>query len=250
MAPRTVLITGANRGIGLGLVRTYLKNQDIKHIFATSRKPSEAKELNEIKDPRLHHLQLDVQDDESIKKALAQVENIVGEDGLTLLINNAGMYSKYGTEKEINRSIINNILDANAVSVVIMIQYFLPLLKKASALDTSEKFSTDRAGIVNISSGMGSIGDNTTGSGEIDVLAYRMSKTAVNSITKTISIDLKKYHILVACFCPGWVKTDMGGPNAALTIDQSMDQLVPSISKLDDSHTGGYFKINLDVIPF
>ena len=107
---------------------------------------------------------------------------------------------------------------------------FLPLLKKAANQCSSDEFSYNRAAILNISSGMGSIGDNTSGTGTFGALAYRMSKvifafikgiyfqSALNSFAKTISLDLLEQHILIASFCPGWVQTDMGGPRAAITV--------------------------------
>ncbi|EGT36828.1 hypothetical protein CAEBREN_10013 [Caenorhabditis brenneri] len=77
-----------------------------------------------------------------------------------------------------------------------------------------------------------------------------MSKSAVNQFAKTLSIDLKDDHILAVNFCPGWVQTDMGGPQAALTVDQSTTELVSSFNKLDNSHNGGYFQRNLTPFQF
>ncbi|KAL6739287.1 hypothetical protein Aduo_012758 [Ancylostoma duodenale] len=221
MAPYSVLVTGANRGIGLGLVKEFLKNEDIQHVIATARDTNAAK-----------------------------VEKIVGDRGLTILLNNAGIYVKYYTNQEPDRDSIIRNFNTNVAGVAVLTQIFLPLLRKAAAQFSTDEFSTSRAAIVNISSGAGSISDNTTGSGTMGMLAYRISKSALNSLMKTMSIDLEQDHILVAMFCPGWVVTDMGGQNAQITVDQSMKKLVPSIYKLSKEHHGGYFRRDLTPIPF
>ncbi|KAJ1373018.1 hypothetical protein KIN20_035339 [Parelaphostrongylus tenuis] len=250
MAPFSVFVTGANRGIGLGLVKEFLKNEAIQHVFATAREPSNAKELNEISDKRLHVVKLDVTCDESIKNAYTAVEKILGDRGLTVLVHNAGIFVKYFTNQEPNRSDIIRNFDTNAASVAVLTQIFLPLLRKAAAHGASEEFSTNRAAIINISSGVASISTNTSGSSTSGMLAYRMSKSALNSLMKTMAIDLEPEHILIASFCPGWVQTDMGGPKASITIDQSVEALVASFAKLNKEHHGGYFRRDLEPIPY
>ncbi|KHJ94990.1 oxidoreductase, short chain dehydrogenase/reductase family protein [Oesophagostomum dentatum] len=268
MAPYSILITGANRGIGLGLVKHFLKDKDIHHVIATARDPSKAKELNEITDKRLTVLKLDVNSDDSIRNLYSQVEKIVGEHGLTVLVNNAGIYLKYHTNQKPSRADLIKNFDTNAAGVLVLTQTFLPLIRKAAGKVRTDEYSINRAAIINISSDLGTISNNTMGSGEIGTLAYRASKnlsnmlrwpgnkvtkhfqSALNSITKTMSIDLAPEHILVALLCPGWVKTDMGGPNAQITVEQSMDQLIPSIYKLKKEHDGGYFNRDLTRIPF
>ncbi|RCN32582.1 hypothetical protein ANCCAN_21607 [Ancylostoma caninum] len=91
MTPYSVLVTGANRGIGFGLVKEFLKNKDIRHVIATARDPSAAKELSAINDNRLKIPKLELTNDESIKDLYNQVEEIVGDRGLTILLNNAGI---------------------------------------------------------------------------------------------------------------------------------------------------------------
>ncbi|VDM55480.1 unnamed protein product [Angiostrongylus costaricensis] len=229
MAPYSVLVTGANRGIGLGLVKEFLKNKEIQHVIATAREPDSAKavhrhnylELKRIGDKRLSVIKLDVTSDESIKDASIAVKNLVGDRGLTVLVNNAGIFVKYFTNQEPNRADIIKNFDTNAAGVAVLTQMFLPLLRKsASYIATDEFFSIDRAAIINISSGAGSIDTNTTGSSSSGMLAYRMSKAALNSLMKTMAIDLEPEHILISSFCPGWVQTDMGGSNADITVSK------------------------------
>lgn len=250
MAPYSVMVTGANRGIGLGLVKEFLKNSGIQHVIATARNPDDAKELKAITDGRLSVLKLDVTCDESIQKVSAQVEKIVGDKGLTVLVNNAGIWVKYFTNQEPNRADFIKAFNTNTASVAVVTQTFLPLLRKAASQKSSDEFSVDRAAILNISSSLGSIGTNTSGSGENGALAYRVSKSALNSLMKTVSIDLEKDHILVASFCPGWVQTGMGGPNASITAEESSSALLSSFSKLRKDHNGSYYNRNLDPIPY
>ncbi|CAI2353187.1 unnamed protein product [Caenorhabditis sp. 36 PRJEB53466] len=248
MSPGSVVVTGANRGIGLGLVQQFVKDKNIRHIIATARDVDKATELNAIKDSRLHVLPLAVTCDKSIDTFVSKVTEIVGSDGLNLLVNNAGIAVKYGSKTEPSRAALTEQLDVNTVSVVLLSQKFIPLLTKAAAKVSGDDLSVSRAAVVTISSGLGSITENTTGSGWFQSLAYRMSKSAVNQFARTFAIDLKEEHILAVNFCPGWVQTDMGGQQAQLTVEQSTSELVASFDKLGNSHNGGYFK--RDLTPF
>ncbi|PIO65798.1 putative C-factor [Teladorsagia circumcincta] len=181
---------------------------------------------------------------------MSYVEQIVGDKGLTILLNNAGIFVPYFSNQEPKRDDIIRNFDVNAASVAVLTQTFLPLLRKAASQMESEEFSPDRAAILNISSGVASISTNTSGSGKFGSLAYRMSKSALNALMKTMSIDLESEHILIVSFCPGWVKTDMGGPNATITVDESVEALVSSFAKLNKEHHGGYFRRTLEPIPY
>ncbi|XGW07603.1 hypothetical protein V3C99_010623 [Haemonchus contortus] len=231
MAPYSVMVTGANRGLGLGLVKEFMKNKEIHKIIATARNPDDAKDLKQIQDNRIHLVKLDVTNDESIKNAHEEVKSIVGDKGLTTLLNNAGIWVKYVTKQEPNRADFMKNMDVNAVGVAMLTQNLLPLLRQSAARMKGD-FS------------------NTTGSGPLKGLAYMTSKSALNSLMKTMSIDLSSDGILVANFCPGWMQTDMGGPKAPLTVDQSAAELVSSFAKLNKKHHGGFFSRSLQAIPY
>ncbi|CAB02866.1 DeHydrogenases, Short chain [Caenorhabditis elegans] len=250
MSPKSVVITGANRGIGLGLVQEFVKDKNILHIIATVRDVEKATDLKAINDPHVHVLPLIVTCDKSIDSFVTKVEEIVGSDGLNLLVNNAGIAVKYLTKTKPNRSMIAEQLDVNTTSVVILTQKLLPLLTRAASKVSGDQLSVSRAAVITISSGLGSITENTTGSAVFDSLAYRMSKAAVNMFGRTLAIDLQDDHILVVNFCPGWVQTDMGGQEAMLTVEQSTSELVSSFNKLDNSHNGRYFQRNLTPFQF
>uniref|UniRef100_A0A914RWV7 Uncharacterized protein n=1 Tax=Parascaris equorum TaxID=6256 RepID=A0A914RWV7_PAREQ len=168
--PLSVLITGANRGIGLGLVKQWASLTGVKHIFACARKPDAAEELKDLSrnDARIHCVKLDVNSDKSILDAKKQVDLLLDE---------------------------GNGLNA-----------FLPLLKMASKECISDEWGVHRAAIINISSGVGSIESNNTGSKLVRSIPYRLSKAALNQLTKTLSVDLAEDSILVVSVCPGWVE--------------------------------------------
>uniref|UniRef100_A0A0K0DME8 NAD(P)-binding protein n=1 Tax=Angiostrongylus cantonensis TaxID=6313 RepID=A0A0K0DME8_ANGCA len=254
MAPYSVLVTGANRGIGLGLVKEFLKNKEIQHVIATAREPDN--ELNGISDKRLSVVKLDVTSDESIRSAY-NVEKLLGDRGLTVLLNNAGIFVKYFTNQQPIRADIIKNFDTNAAGVAVLTQMFLPLLRKAAASAASDEFSTDRAAIINISSGVASISTNSTGSSTTGMLGYRMSKVnqALLEALRLIALDwisvlIFTNHILITSFCPGWVQTELGGWNAQITVEQSAEALVTSFAKLNKEHHGGYFRRNLEPIPY
>ncbi|KAJ1358982.1 hypothetical protein KIN20_017570 [Parelaphostrongylus tenuis] len=164
-----------------------------------------------------------------------RVEKLVGENGLNVLLNNAAIFPPYFTNGAINRQTLLDTLNVNTVGTAITCQTFLPLLRKAS------------------SHGTASIELNDDGSAVLGFLAYKISKSGMNQLGKTLAIDLAKDKILVAQFCPGWVQTDMGnmgGRIAELTVEESVSALVESMSKLQKEHSGGYFTRHLQVIPY
>ncbi|VDP04196.1 unnamed protein product [Heligmosomoides polygyrus] len=241
------MVTGANRGIGLGLVKQLLKNNDIQIVIATALDPNDAKmsgvfsptlELNEIKDGRLKVVKLDVTCDCSIKSAYSE-----GDAERTELFVTVSLLSVLS----------------------LLFQTLLPLIRKAASQKKSDEYSVERAAVLNISSIAGSTGSISMTTDRFGNLAYRMSKVpsplcsiqdnfllqaAMNSFTKTMAVDLEPEHIIFTCFDPGWVKTDMGGSDAMLTIEQSTSDLVSSFLKLNKQHNGGYFTRNLDPIPY
>ncbi|CAI5451011.1 unnamed protein product [Caenorhabditis angaria] len=243
--PKSIVVTGSNRGIGFGLVQNFLKDPQVEKVIATARNVENAEKLKEIKDSRLHILPLDITSDSSINEFIEKLSEKVGDSGVDLLVNNAAVLIPYTTTQTPNRRIIQELFEVNTISVVILTQKMFPLL---------EKSKQSHSGIVTITSEMlGSIELNTTGSGRHEAMAYRMTKTAINQFIKTISIDLKNANsrIFSIGICPGWVQTDMGGTDGKLTIDESTSQIVSSINNLEpETHNGGYFRRDLTKIPY
>ncbi|KAK6039656.1 c-factor family protein [Cooperia oncophora] len=206
-------------------------------------------ELKAISDNRLSIVELDVNDDNSIRRAYKEVEKIVGDGGLNVLVNNAGILIQYFFNREPDRSVLAKVIDTNAVSVAVLTQIFLPLLRKAASHGNDE-FSVDRAAILNISSDMGSVGANNSGSAQKNSLAYRMSKSALNCLSRNLSVDLESERILVASFHPGWVRTDMGGEDGEISVEESTALLMSSFAKLNKAHHGGYFSKTLEAMAY
>ncbi|KAK0397870.1 hypothetical protein QR680_002311 [Steinernema hermaphroditum] len=247
-----VVITGANRGIGFALVQEFSEDDELKNMFACCRNPVDAEQLKALAstDSRIHLIRMDVSDPISISKAAQEVEKLVGSDGVNLLINNAGTneghctdgpQSFLGAEQQTYLKIYN----VNAIGPVIVSKEFLPLLKTASQkYSDKEVLNVKRAAIVNVSSGLASISSNTTGSSSFPNVAYRCSKTALNQFTKTAAVDLADKGILVVSCCPGWVRTDMGGPYAPINASESAKCLLATFSRFDKSSSGGFFNLS------
>ena len=175
----SVLITGANRGIGLEFVKKFINLcTPASLIFACCRSPEEAAELQEIKKTQgnLHILQLDVTNQQDITDAVAHVEEIVQEAGLHLLINNAGAMDRSSLENTTVENMMENYR-VNAVAPVMMVKEFLPLLKRLA--NSREEVDLNQTTVVNITSKIGSISDNGSGGR----YPYRGSKVGAPYVT-------------------------------------------------------------------
>ncbi|CAD6199028.1 unnamed protein product [Caenorhabditis auriculariae] len=257
MAPRAVFVTGASRGIGLGIVKAFLEDPSVEIVIAGARNVDGAVDLKKIQevDERLHIVQLDVVDDESIDNALVEIDKIVGEAGLNVLVNNAGIIVPYRAETAPDRAKIETAMSVNATSPLILSQKIAGRLQKAANYyfekTGDDSLSANRAAIVNIGSDSSSMALND-GSGQFEVLAHRMSKTALLSFTRTLAMDYKKAEIpiLVTCLHPGWVDSELGGPEAPVTVKESTGALVKSIFNLTETHAGRLFERDLTPMPF
>lgn len=222
----TLLITGANRGIGLELTKQYLA--DNWTVFACCRNPAQANELTALAtdSPKLEVLALDVTNDQEI----TDLANRLKDQNIDLLLNNAGVYggqgNKFGT---INRQEWLDVFTTNTVAPMMMAQAFVEQVARS-----------DGKTIATISSKVGSIDDNQGGSNYM----YRSSKTAVNQATKSLSIDLADSGIKAVVLHPGWVLTDMGGPNALITTETSASGLKKVLDNLTPEQSGQF--INYD----
>ena len=241
----SVFITGCNRGIGLACVKHILQlPASPKHVFATCRslKAESAQELTQLaaKHSNLHLLEFDVTNASQLAAISSKVEEKLGDAGLNLLINNAGIYdtkgSAYGTKttslEEITAETMMKVYETNTIAPLMIAKSFLPLLK--------------RAVILNISSEDGSIQLNNTGG----YYQYKSSKAALNMVTKSLSIEFAKDAITVVCVDPGWIQTDMGGSAAPLVLSDAIPSLVKLIGSLDQSMTGSFFSYNGSLMPW
>uniref|UniRef100_A0A914DP31 Uncharacterized protein n=1 Tax=Acrobeloides nanus TaxID=290746 RepID=A0A914DP31_9BILA len=238
-----ILVTGTSRGIGLEFVRQLSKLNDVKHIFAGCRNPSDAKELLDLQKahPNVIPIKLDVQDDQTIENAYDQVSKTLGNEGLNLLINNAGVFETEGSYDNPKREAFQKTFDINSTGVAMVTAKFLPLVQKAAELK-------QRTIVANISSTGGSIGKvfKMTANN----ICYGMSKASLNYYTRLLSEYLKDSGIIFVALCPGWVRTDMGGQRAHLAPEDSISGLLRTISRLKIEDSGRYIDRNGDTIPF
>ncbi|XP_045173477.2 C-factor-like [Mercenaria mercenaria] len=236
MSPANVLITGANRGIGLEFVKQYAQLQPNcpQHVFAGCRSPDSAKDLQDLqtKYKNIKIVKIDLNDEATYASAAKAVEEVVGDAGLNLLINNAGAANRASLDTVTSEDMVS-LFQINAVGPLMLTKAFLPLLRKAAAKGGA--MSSDRACVINISTGVASITENDTGG----AYSYRTSKAALNMITKNLSLDLKKDGILVSAIHPGWIKTGMGGPKATTEASDCIEALLKVIDSLNSEESSG-----------
>ena len=227
----TVLITGANRGIGLELSYQYLTLGF--NVISTCRLVNNASQLQTLKQRFQNTLQilaLDLLSEDSIKNFQKLIHNLP----IDIFISNAGVYGPRNVSLgNITSKDWINVLTINTVSPLLLTQQILENIK----LGQEKK-------IIFISSKVGSIKENTGGG----VYAYRSSKTALNQVVKSLSIDLESDKIGAFSIHPGWVKTDMGGPNATIDTKTSVAGMIRVISNLTFKDTGSFFNYDGEVI--
>lgn len=225
MTLSTVVITGANRGIGLNLARFFLESGSWK-VIAGCRSPNDADALNELSDhykDRIAIYSLDVVDQNSVSSFAASV----GSSKVDLMINNAGiMGGDHQTALDMDFGRWEETLKVNTLAPLRMVQALYPNLKQS-----------DHPRIVTISSQMGASVHNGIGA-----IAYRSSKAAVNKVMQGVSLELENEGFTVVLYHPGWVQTDMGGSGADITPSESAEGLYNSIISLAHSDNGRFMK--------
>jgi len=221
----TVLITGANRGIGLEFARQYAA--DGWQVIATARDAGEADALRAVSNVRIERL--DMADIEAVADFHEEIEG-----PLDLLIANAGTYQPETVETAEDARGWARMMVVNAIG-----PYVLGRSMLAQLADASGK-------LIAISSDMGSIAANRSGG----YVPYRSSKSALNSAWRSLAIEARPLGVVVAAFNPGWVKTRMGGPHATLPAEESIGQMRASIDSLSLEQSGGFFERDGRIIPW
>ena len=222
----TVLITGANRGLGLEFARQYAAAG--WNVIGTARAPEGASELNAL-DVRV--MQLDVADPESVA-ALAR--DLKGAS-IDLLINNAGIFPRAGSLEETDFAAALQTYVVNTIGPMRVTRALLPNLRAGA-----------QRKVVSITSGLGSIENNTNGS----FYGYRESKAALNMFTRSLAAELRDAGFICVVISPGWVRTDMGGPNANLSPEESVTGMRAVIAGLSSEVTGTYWNYNGEPLPW
>lgn len=240
MSYSNIFITGANRGIGLEFVRQYSRLESTKVIFATCRDPSKSTELKKLaaSSPKVKLIELDLKQYDTYQDVVDRVTATVGDDGLNLLINNAGIYIKADFQDAKHEDLLE-VYEVNVVAQLMLTRALTPLLQASSK-------KGHMTVVANISSKKGSIAENTTG----QMYAYGTSKAALNQVTKSLSIQLKSDCIIVIAIHPGSVQTDMNGPNARMTASESISNMIKTLHGLTDEKAGLFLNYDGKVIPY
>ena len=229
---KNILITGANRGLGLGFAKKCLKKDE--HVLATVRDIKGSEELLALKEKFPNNLEIFELD--LLKESVGYtLENFLGDRPIDIVINNAGVGSTNQHFEAVSPKPWLEVLKVNLIAPLIITQSIINNVKKGS--DKKIYF---------LSSQLGSIGDNASGG----MYIYRSSKTGLNQVVKSLSIDLKPQGITVVSLHPGWVKTDMGGPNAPVSIDESIEGMMQVIDATDIRDTGRFLNYDGKELPW
>jgi len=222
----TVLVTGANRGLGLEFARQY--KEAGWHVIGTARDPDEAEELEALD---VQIVQLDVTDQDSADRMAAE---LAGQP-IDVLINNAGIFPRVGGIAEIDFDDYNRTLAVNTVGPVRVTRALLPNLQQG-----------ERKIIAGLSSNLGSIAENERG----NFYGYRESKAGLNMFTKTLAAELGPEGFICVVLTPGWVQTDMGGPNAPLEPSESIAGMKAVLDKLAPADNGTFWSYDGSQMPW
>jgi NAD(P)-dependent dehydrogenase (short-subunit alcohol dehydrogenase family) len=234
----TVLITGANRGLGLEMARQY--SADGWAVIATCRNPSDAPELQALdkQHPSLNIYALDVANFAAIDTLASELKG----RSIDVLINNAGLFGPKATADGDLRQNFGH-MDYDMWTELFRINTMVPL-KMAEAF-VKHVAASEQKKIITITSSVGSIAQ-----ADGQFYAYRTSKAAANMLMRNMAGDVKQYGITAAAFCPGWVKTRMGGPDAPLEAPGAIASLRNVIAGLTLDSTGRFWLYNGTNVPW
>jgi len=223
---RVALITGGNRGIGFEICRQLAKTG--VEVVLGARDPEKARAAADTLVSYGLPVQpstLDVSSENSIRDVVERIKTEKGR--LDILINNAGIFvDKDGTAETIDLDRVRQTMETNTYGPILLCQAAVPVMKRHGY-----------GRIVNLASELGSLTNMET-----LYPAYRMSKTALITYTRVLANELTGTGILINAMCPGWVKTEMGGPNAIREVEDSADTGIWLATLPDDGPTGGFFK--------
>jgi NAD(P)-dependent dehydrogenase (short-subunit alcohol dehydrogenase family) len=217
MSERPVaLVSGTSRGIGAEIARQLATEHGFL-VFAGARNPSDVETLDGIEP-----IELDVTDQAAIDAARERIEADPGR--LDALVNNAGVYGDPIGAADYDLERAHEVLEVNTFGPWRLTQAFLPLLRRS-----------EHPRLVNVSSGAGQLSDMNGGRA-----AYRLSKAALNALSRTLASDER--WLKVNTMCPGWVRTDMGGSAAPRSVEEGADTAVWLATLPDDGPSGGFFR--------
>ncbi len=225
---KIALVSGANKGLGFEVSRQ-LAEKGVRVLMGSRDKMKGEKAAEELRKKGLDvaFLELDVTNEASVKKAVESVTKSCGR--LDILVNNAGIMTPKDQKEpglKIDLDTVRETFETNTLGHLRVTQAFVPLMKK-----------NNYGRIVMMSSGMGTLDDMKGG-----YLGYRVSKTALNAVTRVLAAELEGTNILVNTMCPGWCRTDMGGSNATRSAEKGAETAVFLSLLPDGDLSGAYFR--------
>jgi len=230
---KIAVVTGANRGIGFEICRQMAQKKNILVILTSRDEKKGLKACEELqkKEMPIRYEQLDVTSTASIQRFAQNIKKDYGR--CDVLINNAGIFIDRKSD-DVNFSgvftldieTVRKTMETNVYGPLLLCQALVPLMKE-----------NNYGRIVNISSGMGQLSDMGGG-----YTGYRLSKVSINALTRILMAELKADNILVNSMCPGWVKTDMGGPEATRSVEEGADTAVWLATLPDSGPRGKFFR--------
>jgi NAD(P)-dependent dehydrogenase (short-subunit alcohol dehydrogenase family) len=222
---RVALVTGANRGIGKEVARQLADLGFVTLVAARDLAKAEDA-VSELGggDVELYARELDVSDDESAGRCFTGVRDEFGR--LDVLVNNAGIGHPGISAADADLDVVRTVLETNLFGAWRCAEHAVELMR-------AHRYGR----IVNVSTGMAQLADMGGGSA-----AYRVSKTALNALTRMLSAETRGDGIKVNSVCPGWVRTDMGGAGAPRSVDEGADTVTWAATLPDDGPTGGFFR--------
>lgn len=230
---RIAVVTGASRGIGLEVCRQLAKKGH--HVILTARnEPKGNQAVETLKKEKLEaeFFPLDVTQEESIQRLARYLESQHGR--VDVLVNNAGVFLDSGEGAGLKGAsafraklqTIRDTMETNVYGPFLMCQHLIPMMMEGSY-----------GRVVNISSGMGQLSEMNGG-----WPAYRISKTSLNAVTRIFADETQGKNILVNSVCPGWVRTEMGGPDAERSVEEGADTVVWLATLPNSGPSGGFFR--------
>jgi NAD(P)-dependent dehydrogenase (short-subunit alcohol dehydrogenase family) len=222
----TYFVTGANRGLGLEFVRQLRARGD--KVLATARSRGADQDLKGL---GATVIALDVADPKSIEQATRSV----GAEPIDVLINNAGVNSEGKRLEDLDAEDLRDVFAVNAIAPLLVAKGLLSCLRAGR-----------QKKVINISSDMGSIAHNTSGSS----YAYRGTKAALNMLSTCMANELRRDGFSCIALDPGWVKTDMGGSGAPLTPRESISKMLELIDGLKPDQSGKYLDLEGRTVPW
>ena len=224
---RLAVITGANKGIGFEICRQ-LAHKGLRVVLTSrdARKGLKAQRILVQENLDVLFYELDVTEPTSVRALAKYVEKEHG--AVDALVNNAGIMMDSSSTSILRESedVFHATLETNFFGALRMCQALVPLMRKRGY-----------GRVVNLSSGLGQLDDMGDGNA-----AYRTSKTALNALTRMVASATQQHDILVNSMCPGWVRTDMGGPNASRSVEKGAETAVWLATLPAGGPTGGFFR--------